>query len=274
MFKECYNLFKIYLKQYGIINFSILFLPILNYFSSLFILRKKIILNDYEGRKKIIILKLDNTTKHFRSILFLKKEKEVRFFIDKYLDNNSTFIDIGANIGTFSLYAAVKKNALVHAFEPEYSNLSILKETIINSNLNKNIKPYSIAIGDKDRLTNLHITNLMPGSAMNMISDSNIEKVENKLKVIWKEGVMELTLDKVCNDLNLSPSMIKIDTDGNEPKVLIGGNQVLKSDKLKYIILEKPLDSSKKEYCFDYLKNLNFVQEGSFPTNSFWIKKK
>ena len=60
-----------------------------------------------------------------------QKEKEVRIFIDKYLEKDQIFFDIGANIGVFSLYAAIKKNAKVYAFEPEYSNLSLLKENIL-----------------------------------------------------------------------------------------------------------------------------------------------
>ena len=38
---------------------------------------------------------------------------------------------------------------------------------------------------------------------------------------MWKEGVMELTLDKICHDLKIIPKMLKIDTDGNEKNVLL-----------------------------------------------------
>ena len=105
--KKFFNLFILYYKQFRIISLSILILPILNFISSLFKLKKKIKIKNYQNKIKTINLNADNYVTHFRSNLFFLKEKEVRFFIDKYLDNNSIFFDIGANIGIFSLYSAI-----------------------------------------------------------------------------------------------------------------------------------------------------------------------
>ena len=92
-----------------------------------------------------------------------------------------------------------------------------IKKRIFLINLEENIYPYSIAIGDSERITNLHIADLTPGAAVSSISKKKINKTdEGNFDVVWKEGVMELTLDKICKDLNIIPNMLKIDTDGNE----------------------------------------------------------
>ncbi len=271
--KKFFNLFILYYKQFRIISLSILILPLLNFISSLFKLKKKIKIKNYQNKIKTINLNADNYVTHFRSNLFFLKEKEVRFFIDKYLDNNSIFFDIGANIGIFSLYSAITKNAYVYCFEPEYSNLSLLKENIINSSLTSKIFPYSLAVGNKLAITNLHVADFTPGAAVSSISDKKIDKTHEGFDVIWKEGVMEVTLDFVCESLNLVPEMIKIDTDGNEKNVLLGAENTLKDDKLKFIIMEKPSNKEKLDFCYNFLKINNFNEvEISDKRNSFWLK--
>ncbi len=272
--KKILSLFLIYYKQFKILNFSILFLPLLNFISSLFKLNKKINLKNYNNENKTIKLNADNYVTHFRSTLFFLKEKEVRFFIDKYLEKNSIFFDIGANIGIFSLYSAIRKNADVYSFEPEYSNLSLLKENIINSELTDKIFPYSLAIGNKSSITNLHVADFTPGAAVSSISNNEIDITDEGFDVIWKEGVMEITLDKVCESLKITPEMIKIDTDGNEKNVLLGSENTLKNEKLKFIIMEKPSNQEKLEFCNNCLKKFNFNEtQISDKRNSFWIRK-
>lgn len=274
MFKEYLKLSKLYYKEFKIYNLSVFFLPLMNFIASIFLLRKKIHIINYEGKKKKIILKADNYITHFRSTLFFLKEKEVRFFIDKYLDKNQIFFDIGANIGIFSLYSAIRKNAKVFAFEPEYSNLSLLKENILNTNLRDNIYPYSLAIGNDNRITNLHIADETPGAAVSSISSDKLVKTNEGFNVVWKEGVMELTMDKICEDLNIVPNMLKIDTDGNEKNVLLGAHKILKNENLKFIIMEKPSDKQNLFFCYDFLKKNHFKEaDFGFSRNSFWTKK-
>ena len=148
--------------------------------------------------------------------IFFLKEKEVRFFIDKYLDNNSIF-DIGANIGIFSLYSAITKNAYVYCFD-NYSNLSLLKENITIQVYDK-IFPYSLAWKQTGNYK-FACCWFHTRCSCKLISDKKIDKTHEGFDVIWKEGVMEVTLDFVCESLNLVPEMIKIDTDGNEKNVM------------------------------------------------------
>ena len=273
MIKKYFRTFLTYYREFNTLSFSIFFLPLLNTIANLFTLKKIIKLIDFNDKEKKIILRANNFITHFRANLFFAKEKEVRFFIDEYLEHNDHFIDVGANIGIFSMYAAIRKNAIVHSFEPEYSNLSLLKENIINNELIKNIFPYSLAVGKNNSITNLHIADITPGAAVSSISNDDISKTDEGFDVIWKEGVMELTLDKICEDLKIKANMIKIDTDGNEKNVLIGGEKTLKDKTLKYVIMEKPSDEKKLDYCYKLLQEYNFKEiKITNERNSFWKK--
>src|SRR5210317_249366 len=209
MFLSSFRQFKMYLKQFKVFSFSLIFFPINFYLLKLFTPLKKIKLTNYQNDIKVIKLRSDNLITHFRSNLFFVKEKEVRLFIDKYLKNEKIFLDVGSNIGVFSMYAAIRKNAIVFALEPEYSNLALLKENIINNELTKNIYPFSLAVGKNLGITNLNIADTTPGAAVSTIAKNDILKTDEGYNVLWKEGVYEITLDKFCKNLNINQFMIK-----------------------------------------------------------------
>lgn len=273
MIKQIINNFKMYYKQFNTLSFSIFFLPFNIYLLKFFTPIKKIRLTNFNNQSKVVKLRADNIITHFRANLFFSKEKEVRLFIDNQLRENDIFFDVGANIGIFSIYAAVRKNAKVYAFEPEYSNLSILKENILKNSLKNNIHPYSIAIGKNNHITNLHVADITPGAAVSSISDKDLKTTDEGFNVVWKEGIVEMKIDDICKQLNIIPNMLKIDTDGNEKNVLIGAENTLKSSQLKCIIMEKPSNKENLKYSYEFLNKNGFEEINiSQARNSFWKK--
>ena len=87
-------------------------------------------------------------------------ERDKFNFIKNNLKRNDIFIDVGANIGDFSLYAAkLAREGKVLSFEPSSDNFKMLKKSIKVNNYN-NIFPHQVAIGlndDKIKLTFSHI---------------------------------------------------------------------------------------------------------------------
>jgi hypothetical protein len=49
------------------------------------------------------------------------------------------------------------------------------------------------------------------------------------------------------------PNLIKIDTDGNEKKILLGGQKVLTDERLRAIIIEMPVDVNEATDCHTIL---------------------
>lgn len=222
-------------------------------------------------------LSCENWITHFRWFLFKTKEKEVYNFIDNYLKNGDVFFDIGANVGIFSLYAAKKNKAnKVFSFEPEYSNLSILKENIIHNGLMNQIKPNSVAISDFSGLTNLHIQDVTPGAAVHTESKENIDTTEEGYNVVWKEGIVSMSLEDICSQLKIIPNVIKIDTDGHEDKVLKGAEKILADDRLHSIVIEMPLEEDKMNICKDILLKNGFKsmwEDYKNTRNEIWSKE-
>ena len=95
---------------------------------------KKIILN-----QKSIFFYTPTSMCDFRVNTFFEKEPETLEWIDRFEieENNDVCLwDIGANIGLYSIYAAVKyKNLKIFSFEPSTSNLRVLSRNLSINNL-------------------------------------------------------------------------------------------------------------------------------------------
>ena len=80
-------------------------------------------------------------------------EFEEMNFLSDYLKPGNLFVDIGANIGVYSILAASKK-AKVIAVEPVPSTFEMLKKNIILNDFQDLIEPLNIAISNKKEILN------------------------------------------------------------------------------------------------------------------------
>jgi len=77
-----------------------------------------------------IIFDATEMSNYYRGRDLLKREPDTLYWIDNYMNDNDVFYDVGANIGTYSLYAANKGGLKIFAFEPESSNYYYLNKNI------------------------------------------------------------------------------------------------------------------------------------------------
>jgi FkbM family methyltransferase len=234
-------------------------------------------------RKKVRVegisfnLSCTNWITHFRWYLFHGKEPEVRYFIDEYLKDDDVFFDIGANVGVFSIYAAMRKPGLsVYCFEPEVSNMYTLKENIIHNGLTDRVKINCMGISDKIGYTLFHLSSFEEGSAVHTESREKITTTDEGFPVVWSEGIISVTLDYICKQLQCIPNALKIDTDGNEPKILDGALNLLSNETLRCLIVEMSEEEGKRIHCQELLKAKGFCLEDHCfdkTRNEIWVRK-
>lgn len=222
-------------------------------------------------------LSCTNWITHFRWYRFKSKDQDVRRYIDKYVKEGDTFFDIGANVGVFSIYSGKRySNISIYCFEPEYANLNTLKENIIYNGLMEKVKIYSVAAGNFNGPSNLHLQDTTAGSAVHTESKESIGLTEEGCPVVWSEGIMSVTLDCICEQLGVIPHVMKIDTDGNEDKVFEGAKGILSNKKLRSLVTEMPQDSKKAQRCRELLAVAGFTLEQSDnekTRNEIWLKR-
>lgn len=201
---------------------------------------------------------------------FFTKEPETLEWIDSFKDNENKIIfwDIGANIGLYSIYAALKyKNIQVISFEPSTSNLRILSRNISINNLEEKININQFPLSNvENKYLMFNESKFIEGLSLHSFGEEkdfegkNFNPV-NKYKIFGTS--INFLLDS--NILNV-PNYIKIDVDGIEHLILEGGSKYLKNEKIKNIFIEL-----NENYTKQYDSVLRIMGENNF---SFKHKKR
>lgn len=150
-----------------------------------------------------------------------------QYHAEQFIKKDSVVIDVGANIGTFTVFAAHHApEGRVYAFEPAKATFPLLKR---NSSAYQNISCVNAGLGDAPGEKT--ILNMGAGATGNVIQDSpyyhNVEAAGGVL-----EPVTIMTLDRFVLENNISRvDFIKIDAEGYEKKVLQGAVETIEKYK-------------------------------------------
>ena len=162
----------------------------------------------------------------------LTKEPETIQWLNK-MNEDDVLWDVGACVGSYSIYAAKRYNVRVIAFEPSWSNLIALESNILLNKINDLITVYPIAIGRKHHYDYLLVNR--PG----VIGSSANDVMSSKYAVNHNRKKSGCVIDSINNLVNKGlpfPTHIKVDVDGTEPDVIMGALKVLPN--IKSILIE------------------------------------
>lgn len=163
------------------------------------------------------------------------------YFVDELFSKGvyNVFMDIGANIGIYSLIASYRSRAKVVSIEPHPFTYKLLVENISLNSLNGRIKPYQIAFSNS--IAQVYFTD-NPGSSVNKIVNEDT-KNPNKIKISTTTG------DAFCKQNLIIPDVIKIDVEGHENSVISGFTDTITN--IKIILVE----------CFNITDTLKLFME-------------
>ncbi len=185
-------------------------------------------------------------------LIITNEPYEYKNWFLRIVNKNSLFVDIGANIGGYTIRGC-KLGARVIAIEPDLDNFSILEENLRINNLNA--KLFNVALGSK--------AGYLPLLAPAKYSTGTLSLVRGN---ILRGYVKVMQLDElIIPILDGEIELIKIDVEGFEIEVLRYAKETLR--RTKYIMIEI-LPKSRKEvfrmlekqgfYLIDMMKN-NFL---------------
>jgi len=167
--------------------------------------------------------------------------KEVQF------SQGDVVLDIGANIGWYSLLAA-KYGAQVYAFEPDPLNFKLLNENIEMNALAEQVVAYQCAVSDQEAVLPLY---LYPDKNRGRHSLHAMEGCE-------KIDVRAVRLDDFLNEQGFGTQkvkFIKMDIEGHEFPALLGSPKLLET--VPYLLIEHAPDHMKRGgYTADQVLNL------------------
>ena len=159
-----------------------------------------------------------NTMSLFSYLFDVYEWREVQL-IRRLVKAGDTALDIGANIGYYSLKLSqvVEPRGTVHAFEPDPTNLEILRRNIGLNSLS-NVKVHGFALANFEGPAWLYRSKQNTGDyALSPRSGP----AEVPVQVICRR------LDSLSEEISEPPSILKIDVQGFEPAVLEGAQRSL-----------------------------------------------
>lgn len=183
---------------------------------------------------KSLVFTTPNKFSQWRVKTLLTKEPCTIEWINSF-DEKDIFWDVGANIGIYSIYAAIIVGCKVRSFEPECFNYMSLTKNIKYNKLENLIQGYSVSIDDKSSVGYLGINNFETASSGHII---------NRDKPKFKQGCLIFSIDDLVKFGIEEPTHIKIDIDGLDHKVINGAQKTLKS--VKSVLIE--LDTSNENH--------------------------
>lgn len=187
-----------------------------------------------------------------------QKEPETIHWIDTF-DSTDLFLDIGANIGIYSLYAARARGVQVIAFEPESLNYALLNRNIFLNGLDQKVKAYPMALSDESAFSELHVNGFEEGSSCHSFKEK-LNFRHERARFDFCQGCFSMRLDELIR-LNYIPvpQHIKIDVDGIEHRVLKGADQLLEHPSLKSVLVEINTHLPVHSTLIDLMKTKGFI---------------
>ncbi len=161
-------------------------------------------------------------------------ELEERDFVNAFLRPDDVFIDVGANIGVYSLIAGycVGRWGTVYSFEPHTTTFKRLCENVRLNQL-ENVVSFRMALSDKDGVLPLQISTdgFDAWNSFAKPNDNQTVAVEEVKCVQWDTFAAE-------QDLAGRTTIMKMDVEGWESRVLSGGKKVLSRDDAPVLLIE------------------------------------
>ncbi len=159
-------------------------------------------------------------------------EKCETFLCKQLIKPGMTAIDIGANIGYFSLLFArlVGVNGQVISFEPEPSNFKFLEKNIASNDFTC-IEAYNLALSDKATTMDLYVGEISQTTSSfireNILYEDNVDRI----------SIKTVELDEFLKEKDIAHvDFIKIDVQGVEEAVFHGAEKLLKSPGLSIMM--------------------------------------
>jgi len=173
--------------------------------------------------------------------LWLKEEGTMRW-IDGDVRAGDIFMDVGANIGIYTIAAAhrVGPKGKVYAFEPHKINALTLMQNVQLSGLADRVDLFFFPLSDTAEVLRFNYASLASASSGSQFGHAKIAGKDRKFEPVASEMAASMfTDDLVARNIIQPPSLIKIDVDGNELMILRGMRNLLSSkNKPRSVLVE------------------------------------
>lgn len=194
-----------------------------------------------------------------RKIKLLSQPYEVQMLqnMASKLNNNDVVLDVGANIGNHAIYLALSVGCKIICFEPDKKLCMAIRFSSEINNIKDKIQIYNVALGSEETVCKI------------IANEDNPNSVGSQQVLAGVGNISMKTLDS----FNFSKlGCIKIDVEGFEENVLIGGIETIK--KHKPILYIEAWNKEALDKVLDIIAPIGYTNKQRFnatPTYLFTI---
>jgi FkbM family methyltransferase len=171
-------------------------------------------------------------------------------------DAADVVVDIGANVGKYSIIPAVTRGCSVYAIEPFTPNVEELKRHVALNGVGGKVTVMQAAISDETGERDLFFDKEAAGAASQSF-DQQLSGPDEKTQNVTR--IQGYRLDDLVADGTIPcPQHIKIDVDGTEHRVIDGMSDTLADRRLKSIRLEIRLADPKNAAALERIAAAGF----------------
>ena len=186
-----------------------------------------------------------------RATTLLTKQPATIDWIDGFAPA-SVFWDIGANVGVYTLYAALRADTRVVAFEPAAVNHFLLAANIEANHLNDRVKSLLTGLGEGSGLARFEVSQFESGKSF-----SSRERADRQRRA--GQMAMVVSMDQLVEEFELAcPNYIKIDVPAMTEQVITGGMRMLRRADVRELHIELRAESSTGQRIVAMLDDCGF----------------
>jgi FkbM family methyltransferase len=194
-------------------------------------------------------------TAGFRARGLLKKQKDTIAWIDQFTPN-SVFWDIGANIGSYGLYAALDPTLRVVAFEPAAVNYFLLSANCELNSFGERMDCLQLGVGGRAALAHLEVSQFDPAMSFSF-------QARGRRPVAARQASLILSIDELIDEFGLPvPHYVKIDVPAMTGAILEGAARTLRRPELRQLHVEAREDSQGGQHVIGLLAAAGFAIAG------------
>jgi len=184
-----------------------------------------VVIKEFDGQLRLFV-DLSDQVIGMNIIRGCYERSEVRF-IRRVVKPGQTVLDLGANIGFFTIIMAslVGSSGRVYAFEPLSRNADLLERSIAENGFEGRVLLERVAVGQSS------------GSAKLLFEEQTLNSggsylFEDGMQLPDGHGIQEVVMVALDDEVLRRPiSFIKIDIEGAEPLAFRGAEEILRTDR-------------------------------------------
>ncbi len=166
-----------------------------------------------------------------RAMDLLTKQPGTIAWIDSFLPN-SVFWDVGANIGIYTLYAGLRADIKVVAFEPAGINYFLLAANCEANHLDDRVDCLLVGLGRERAIARLEASQFDSAKSFSFHPQSERQNPS-------RQAALVLSMDELIDEFGLGcPNYIKIDAPGMAEAIIAGGARMLQRPDVRELHIE------------------------------------